>query len=137
MAPSSTKARRARRFDRTPLFIGIVILPLAASCAFSFSGFAMQRTARMPEQRPAEIRIILTERDRRQEGSILLQREEGEQELRRDWLHLAETPEGLAAREGDGIKGVPAVHRIAIRPPDRISLQMTLLPDKRGPPHGA
>jgi len=137
MAPSSTKSRRARRFDRTPLLIGIVILPLAASCAFSFSGFAMQRTARMPEQRPSEIRIILTERDRRQEGAILLQREEGEQDPRRDWLHLAESPEGIAAREEDGIQHVPAIHRISIRPPNRIFPQMTLLPAKRGPPHGA
>lgn len=62
--------------DRQRLVLGVMILPLAASCMI-VSGFTLARVASASDhQRPAEVRFVLAERDRRVEGSELVARDD-------------------------------------------------------------
>lgn len=77
---------RHKCFDRTPLLIGIVILPLAASYAFSFGGFQFSRYSETPGK-TNEIRVLLSDRDRREESVIAIREDGGDQQRRQTRLH--------------------------------------------------
>lgn len=56
--------------DRQRLVLGVMILPLAASCMLA-TGFCLARAAQAQGQdtaRHGEVRVVVTERDRRVEG---------------------------------------------------------------------
>jgi len=59
-------------FDRTPLLIGVVILPLAASCVLMAGGMFLRTfdSARSAEAQ-LQLRIALAERERREENHEL------------------------------------------------------------------
>ncbi|CAN5357466.1 hypothetical protein BH09SUM1_BH09SUM1_27210 [soil metagenome] len=66
-------------FDRTPLFIGVMILPLAAGCAFINGGLLERVLFARAAAEQVELRAVATDRDRRQDGSEFSQRQSGEE----------------------------------------------------------
>lgn len=81
----SLPSRRIVGFDRTPLLLGVMIIPLAATCALA-CGTATFRV--MPQERgPAELRVVFADRERRDLSAEMILAEAGHQEDTRRHFH--------------------------------------------------
>lgn len=88
--------KRIRGFDRTPLLIGIVVIPLAASCAFGFGAFGFSRVDIRPERpSPLELRILASDRDRRDEVAEVLREDESRSRHNNELHTYHSVPPGL------------------------------------------
>lgn len=114
--------------DRQRLVLGVMILPLAASCVIA-SGFALARAAQVSEQpRPAEVRFVLAERDRRVEGSELL--------VRDDRIEPGDAGERLNDPPTHALGSCPTAIRAGLRRPGVCPLHRGFIPDLPSPRSG-
>ncbi len=117
-------------FDRTPLFIGIVIIPLAATCAFSLGMIPANRI--MAREATTEIRAFPADRERRQDRSVLEVAHDDHREPGRIGLH---THHG--AHAAAGVAALARNARVAATLPGNQALPATQTQSQattRGPP---
>ncbi|MCC5875010.1 MAG: hypothetical protein JJU11_02210 [Candidatus Sumerlaeia bacterium] len=70
MEPAARQLFSLTTSDRQRLVLGVMLIPLAASCVLA-TGFCLARAAQAQGQdnaRSGEVRVVVTERDRRVEG---------------------------------------------------------------------
>ncbi|MCC6545582.1 hypothetical protein IT570_00315 [Candidatus Sumerlaeota bacterium] len=128
--PMGDRAQTTIRLDRAHLLLGIVMIPLVATC-----GMAYARAA-VPQAATGEQRVVLVERDRRDASAEMLADSDGQQEAVRRQTHFLPpyavhaTRSAVVWLNSSGQLDFPPCNHTPLhsRAPSRVA-------DVRGPPH--
>ena len=130
----SDSTSKLTSLDRTRLLLGVVIIPLAATCALAY-GVASYRVVQS-SQNPSELRVVFADRERRDAASEALLCADGQQEETKRQTHYLPSYAVYTSRTA-AAQGNQRPERQFDLPTNEVPREVAAAssPAVRGPPH--